>query len=240
MSDAARYIHAILAISSHYPHKFAGTEIYELLHGFLRMARDKWGDDPTIKKLIEKIQEILHNVQYRYTEVKELQVVLDNIREILRNEEGVSGDAVKHRFFEYVNSLELRGGDCLWDIFITGLKRMLQRWGSHLFFAYDDEDIPKTNNQMEQAIKKYKMMIRQLTKKRNTSDVAVRHGIFLVLLLEYCGTENIDLMMLLRDTTPSEYLVVKSTLIRYYNWMREIGLTVNERNRLIEGVKIYT
>ena len=109
MSDAARYIHAILAISSHYPHKFAGTEIYELLHGFLKMARDKWGVDPAIKKLIEKIQKILCNVRDKYTEVKELQVVLDNIREILHNEEGVSGDAVKHHFFGYVNSLELRG-----------------------------------------------------------------------------------------------------------------------------------
>ncbi|MCD6485655.1 MAG: hypothetical protein J7L47_11150 [Candidatus Odinarchaeota archaeon] len=147
---------------------------------------------------------------------------------------------MKHRFFGYINSLELRGEDSLWDNFVTGLKRMLQRWGPHLFFAYDDDDIPKTNNQMEQAIKKYKMMIRQLTKKRNTSDVAVRHGIFLVFLLEYCDTEDINIMMLLRDTTPTEYLTVKSTLVRYYDWMREIGLAANERNRLIEEVKRYT
>lgn len=239
LSEASRYIHSILATGSHYPHRFVGTRIYELLNGFLKMAKERWPNDPKVKSLMNKIQLVITEVHGTYNEVKEIQLVLDTIREILQNEDGMSGDIVRQHFLEYVNTLNLRGDDGLWDSFVINLKRMVPRWSKHLFFTYDDEDIPKTNNQMEQAIKRYKMMIRLMTKRRNTSDVAVRYGASLVFIFDYIERDEVDFWGLLRDVTPTEYRVVLKMTKKYNEWVKEIGLSAGERAKLLREVEKY-
>ena len=213
--------------------------MYELLTAFLEMARERWGDDQKIEKLAHKIQGILQRVHSLYVEVKELELVLNELRRILKNEEGLSGDEVKRRFLGFVNSLEPQGNNSLWDKFLKDLRRMVPRWSAHLFFTYDDKDIPRTNNQMEQSIKEYKMVIRAMTKRRNTSDFAVRHGPALVMLLDYFKKGEVDVLGLLHDVTPAEYSLVSKMASARDKSMKRIGLSAKERQRLIKELERY-
>ena len=213
--------------------------MYELLTAFLDMARERWGNDQKVERLLRKIQEVLQRFHGLYIEVKELQLVLNELRKILRNEEGLSGDEVRRRFLDFVASLNLRNDNSLWDMFLKDLRRMAPRWSVHLFFTYDDEDIPKTNNQMEQTIKLYKVMIRAMTKRRNASDFAVRHGPELVMLLDYFTKGKVNVLELIHDVTPAEYLLVLRMVSGQEEHMRRIGLSAKERQKLIKELERY-
>ena len=213
--------------------------MYELLMAFLEMARERWGGDQKIEKLAHKIQRVLQGVHSLYVEVKELELLLNELRRILKNEEGLSGDAVKRRFLGFVDGLKPRSNNSLWDKFLKDLRRMVPRWSVHLFFTYDDKDIPRTNNQMEQSIKEYKMMIRAMMKRRNTSDFAVRHGPALVMLLDYFKKGKVDVLGLLHDVTPAEYSLVSKMASARDKSMKRIGLSAKERQRLIKELEKY-
>jgi hypothetical protein len=81
-------------------------------------------------------------------------------------------------------------------------------WG--LFTCYEVDGLPRTNNDLEQFIRRMKMGQRRISGRKNVHDFILRYGSFAA-FVDYAETED-DLLMRLAQISQADFLKERNTM----------------------------
>ncbi|MFO8017737.1 MAG: hypothetical protein R6U96_03825 [Promethearchaeia archaeon] len=111
--------------------------------------------------------------------VKDLKKRNRSFREVraILGQEGKSGEEIKDEIDAYLGSLEY---DAALEECLTILKKRFKRYDGELYIAYDDENIPRTNNDLEDFNHDVKRSIRKRMGRKDSWTFLEHQGVSVV------------------------------------------------------------
>lgn len=182
-------IRAVLQVKGQTPFALAGLTIYEALaqidHSLQRSLQQQ--ADPLLEEM-HQITQHRHAVTDDYQRLRRQQDYVLGLAEILappRTEGGIwtqTGAEVAQAVERYLDSLRAMQDLYVEDeAIIEHIIRRTEAWAPGLYVCYDEPQIPRTNNEMEQHIGALKRQRRRITGRKATADYVVRHGPYVML-----------------------------------------------------------
>jgi len=177
--------------------------------------------DEDVRALVDRLMGILDSLKSQYEAVLESAKIICSIASILDSKDECSGSEVRDKLLDFINSIKPKTK--LAKRVLREILAYTNRWLQHLFYAYDDPRIPKTNNALETFIAKLKRFIRCLTGWRHSNDFCVRWGSFMAFTLKFKPSDIVAFLDNLPWGDASRHYK------EYCKYLGEIGLSAYKR-----------
>ena len=184
----------------HYPLKPAGILVYEAL-AEITFSLERC-DEHHSHPLLDRLLRIAKNHQVsseQYENIRQLHQWILRIVQILSKDESKeilpSKEQIRQQLAGYLGYLKrVQNQQHPLSDEIHHLLKTTRSWWAGLFVCFESEDIPATNNNLEQFIRQLKGTYRQITGRKNWNDYILRYG-------RYCAFYPTD------DTTVDESML---------------------------------
>ena len=158
MTVLQQRIRYLLPLKGRPPFRLAGIDMYERLtevnecvHSMLAMQ-----NEPRLRQLQQGLDEALSEVQGTYHDLRQAADWLEDISRLLDPEDKPerTGEEVQEQLFGYVETIQEQGQDNpALNTCASHIDKTTHNYTPGLFYTYDIEDVPRTNNDREREFR---------------------------------------------------------------------------------------
>jgi hypothetical protein len=175
-------IRYLLTLKGRPPFRLAGIEMYErltevnaCLHAMLEMQ-----NEPRLRQLQQGLDEALVDVQGTYQDLRQAADWLADISQLLSPEDKPerTGEEVQEQLFGYVETIQAQGQDNpVLNTFASHIAKTTHNYSPGLFYTYDIEGVPRTNNDRESEFREIiRHVLKTTGQKGETRRIILRSG----------------------------------------------------------------
>jgi len=162
-----RRVRYLLTLKGRPPFRLAGLEMYEHFT-YLSLELESFtahDAEPRLIKLQHGLKAALQVVADDYRSLRQGGDWLHGISNILDNEVNppLSGEQVKEKLFAYLSKMKEEATSPTCVGFVKSMEKTTRNYAKGLFYTYDIEELPRTNNTLEGSFRDYKRRLLRTT-----------------------------------------------------------------------------